>query len=741
MFGLPRFAPRKLHTLALAAALAMPVMGLAPFARAQEAAPAAPTAPAINPELKGAVENYWHYGKVARYDLAAAEAKKIVESGADPEMVLRAFEQVSTARNDNLDQWLLRWQGVEQMRETTVPVIKLVAEGYRARRSSPDFIRGQIERLNLGERPYGLAMSRLLESGELAVPFMLETLRDPGKKSLQPTIRRALRDLGQRGLNPLVAATEMQEWDTLTVVVGVLGDTGYPAVAPYIARLLESQQAPPAVKQAASEALAKLGVAPSASTKASDLYYDVGVSFYNGTCSIVADTRYPNANIWYWSQQGLERKEVPHEIYHELMAMRASEYTLKLGGAKSDDALSLWLAANFKREAELPEGAADATRPEGYPPGHYWGVSAGAKYLEAALARALGDRNAAVAFRSIRSLQEIVGQGNLASGQSQPLINAMQFADRKVRFEAAFALAAALPQQNFEGSTRVVPLLAEALAQTGQPSVLVVAPNQDQVNKLVDGLKGAGYAAAGATTAEGAASVAISLPACDVIVVSEDLGAGNVDQLFIMAGENARLAGAARLVMTKTEASIYEPRKVSETLLSTTTATEPEALKPAIEAARVKAGSLPLDDTVATDYATRAGNLMLKVGINRNPVLPLDPAKQSLLAALSDARPDIVKLSGNVLGLLNDKDAQGGLLMTASDEKTADDVKISLYKSLATNAKNYGNHLSPEQVQTLEKTVADATNLEVRAAAAEARGALNLPADQAKTLVVGQSKV
>ncbi|HMB96524.1 MAG TPA: hypothetical protein VKK61_10835 [Tepidisphaeraceae bacterium] len=130
----------------------------------------------------------------------------------------------------------------------------------------------------------------------------------------------------------------------------------------------------------------------------------------------------------------------------------------------------------------------------------------------------------------------------------------------------------------------------------------------------------------------------------------------------------------------------------------------------------------------------------MKVGISRQQVFPLSPAKQTLLSSLADARPEIVKLAGQVLGLLNDKESQGGLLVAAADDKTADEVKISLYKSLATNAKFYGNLLDAGQVQTLETTVAGATNLDVRSAAAEARGALNLPADQAKSLIVKQSK-
>ena len=210
-----------------------------------------------------------------------------------------------------------------------------------------------------------------------------------------------------------------------------------------------------------------------------------------------------------------------------------------------------------------------------------------------ALARAIRDRSSEVAFRSIRSLQDIAGQSNLFIGaSSQPLINAMQYPDRKVRFEAAFALAAALPQTTFDGQQRVVPLLAEAISQTGQPSVVVVMPTQDAVNKMLDTLKTAGFAAAGATTPAAAMSMANTLPAVDVILVSEDIGAGHVDEVFGMAADNARLAGAARLVMTKSSASVYDTRKVSDPMLETTTATDADGLKPAIESARAQSRRL-----------------------------------------------------------------------------------------------------------------------------------------------------
>jgi hypothetical protein len=83
---------------------------------------------------------------------------------------------------------------------------------------------------------------------------------------------------------------------------------------------------------------------------------------------------------------------------------------------------------------------------------------------------------------------------------------------------------------------------------------------------------------------------------------------------------------------------------------------------------------------------------------------------------------------------------QPALLQKASDDKTTDDLKIVLFKALATNARNFGKKLDDDQVGIVQKVVAAAPNVDVRTAAGEARGALDLPADQAKQLIIGQAK-
>jgi len=711
-------------------------------APASKPAALAEAATAVDPAIQSAVDDFWHYAKIARYDLANAEAAKILSHSDQAGQVLRAFEKTSADRKDDLDQWLLRWQGVNELRDSATKLITVVNAGRAERRSDLAFVEQNIERLNNGERAYGLAMIQIRQSGELAVPLLINYLRDPNKRDYHSVVRSALKDLGRVALNPLCASTEMKDADTLGMVAGVLGEIGYDASVPYLLRLAKAPDQPESVRLAATQALMHMGAGDPKEMDPASAFYDLAEKLYYDNAALTYDPRNPVAYVWYWdSQSGLTKKDVPPAIFNEIMAMRECEYALKLNAGMTK-AVSLWLASNYKREAELPEGAKDPTRAEGQPNAHYYGVAAGTQYLNQVLARALHDHNSQVAFRSVKSLEEITGESNLFSGEesSHSVTQALNYSDRLVRFEAAFSLANAMPQKNFSGATRVVPILSEAIAQTGRPTVLLLVPSQDMINTVTEALKDT-YTVAGATNADQALNESNRLPGVDVIVISEDVPQAQIDRMFMFSSQTSRLEGAAKLIITHSPASRFAASTINNPMISITQAQDAAGLKLALTDARKRAGSLTMDEKMATDYALRASDALGKLAINRTPVYDLAVAEPTLLAALDDPRADLVKACGKVLAMLNSRSSQLGLLTKAAEDKTSDELKIALYKDLAVNAKFYGNLLEAESIDKLQKVVASAANLDVRSAAAEARGALNLPAEQAKTLILQQSRM
>jgi len=723
---------------------------------AEAAQPPATSAaePEAKPTLDDLTDAFWHYGKIARYDLAADAGQKILDSGADAAAILMSFEAVTARHNDTIDTWMLRWKSlplsdavdrpsVQAMRQVTAKLDDLIGQGYATRRSDPNFIRQTIYEMSTGERAYDNNMPRLAQSGEVAVKILIDILRDPAQNQYHVTCRRILRNLGRKALNPLLAATEMRDFDTLVDVISVLGDIGYDASLPYLARLAAARNVPDGIRVAARKALLKTGLERNTAVRPSDLFFNLAEKCYYGK-SDIEPAGDKISYIWFWTDdQGLKRTEVPTPIFNDLLAMRACEYTLKLDPT-AGDAVSLWLTANTKRECDLPAGEVDLTH-QGDPDANYYNVSAGANYLNDALLRATHDRAAAVALKLCQSLRDITGRSNLSGNAITPLMDALYFPNRQVRYAAAFALAQSLPSKPFAGSDRVVPLLVEAVNQTSKPGVLVVAPaSGDSLTQgdLRDAVQGLGYPVAAAASPSDAASAAITLPTIDLIIISED---SDVRKMIDLEQQIARLQGASMLVLTHTAQSPYAVASATDLLMNAAVMPAKEALKDElkadIDAARQHSGTAIMSEKDASDDALEAASLLERIAITRGQAFNIAGAEAGLLTALSDSRPQIATAAGRVLATLNSDSAQNGLAMKANDAATPPDVRVSFYKSVAESAKHFGNRLASEQIGGVEKTVSDSKDAAIRDAAAQARGALNLPADAARTLILKQSRV
>ncbi|MCC6239953.1 MAG: HEAT repeat domain-containing protein [Phycisphaerales bacterium] len=731
------------RVVVLACAVSAAALVLSPVAWGQgTSSPAQQTAPApLDAELVRSVEQFWHFGKIANYPAAVQAGQTLVSQYSGQRVdLLRAFEQVANQRKDNIDQWMIRWQGVESMQEVTTKLYSTLEEARRDLAGDPAIIEQNIQRLAGGERPYLLAIERLRASGELAVERMITYLRDPAKEQYHPAIRRALHDLGRITLNPLLAATQMKNSDTLVAVVEVLGDLGYDAAVPYLARLVQTNENS-SVKEAASRALTRMGAGNGQDIDLAEAFYQLAEKLYYNNASITANTNLPTAIIWYWDDtKELVPVHVAPAIFSPIMAMREAEYALQ-ANPKMDKAVSLWLAANFKRETSLPAGQTDATRTQGQPDAHYYAVATGSGYTTQVLARALKDRSTRIALKAVEALKEIIGRANLlSSDEGAVLVSVMRYPDRLVRINAAQAVASALPLQTFEGIDRVIPVLAEAVTQTGKTNILVINPDESAAKALVEQLTAEGFQAVGGTSVDTAVIESSRLPAVDAILVNEKIGADQIQHLLEVSAGNPRLEATAQIVMTAGPASVYAVQAVTNPLLNVSQATTGDGLKSDITTALERAGGLQLNAQAAADLALQAASLLEQVAVSGVQTLDVSAAQATLLAALNDNRDELVKQAGRVLARINSADAQQGLLVKAVDEKTSPEVAVSLFSSLATNAKLFGSTLSNDQIQQLSNVVEKADNLEVRSAAAEARGALNLSSDQANQLILNQAR-
>jgi hypothetical protein len=296
--------------------------------------------------------------------------------------------------------------------------------------------------------------------------------------------------------------------------------------------------------------------------------------------------------------------------------MRSCEWSLK-ADAGFGQAIGLWLAAFSKAEStglDMPSyfgtGHADAS---------VYATTAGPEYLHQALARAIKDKNAHIALCMVEALATTAGEKSLLYriGPTQPLVQALSFDNKAVRYSAAIAIAAAGPKENFAESKLVVKNLIEALEQKD---------------------------------------------------------------------------------------------------------TEPNTID-------------------ANSYALRSAEIMLALAQTRNPVINLSAAQEALINATKGKRAEIQVLACRTLAYLNSPEAQRAIAAMALAEDNPKDIRLSAFYSLAVSAKINASLLDDEKIDAIYSLVGSKeSDPQLRSAAAAAYGALNLPSQKVKDLILDQAK-
>jgi hypothetical protein len=123
--------------------------------------------------------------------------------------------------------------------------------------------------------------------------------------------------------------------------------------------------------------------APAAGKKpVAEYFYQLAEKYYAGEESVRPDSRYESANVWYWQEGlGLTYKEVPSAIFLDIYAMRSARQALE-ADSNYAPAVSLWLAADLRKESRLTSESADPTLVPGQQSADAYSRAAGATATE-----------------------------------------------------------------------------------------------------------------------------------------------------------------------------------------------------------------------------------------------------------------------------------------------------------------------------------------------------------------------
>jgi HEAT repeat protein len=412
-------------------------------------------------QLEDNWSDFLHYTVLGRYDLASGFAQKIIDSNPDPLKLLKLSE-------DNPKGYAILVKvhaSNPQLAPLAAKILDIIEQGRYERRTAADIITEEIKRLSSTVRGKYTAIERLRNSGEYAIPYMLSAMADESRKDEFPNIASALSEIGRPAVRPLTASLEMDNLAVKAEVIRALGKIGYSEALGYLKYIVENDKSDE-LRGLAAESVKQIDAA-SAEKKAAELFFQTADNYYYRADSLMPVTEGNTANIWFWNKEsnGLVREAVNKTYFPELMSMRTCEWALR---ADKDfgQAISLWLASFFRIDAT------HIAYPEYFGKGHAdamtYAVTSGPEYLHEALERAIKDNDTIVAYGSVEALARNAGEKSLMYRYktSQPLIKALSYNDKAVRYTAAIAIALAEPTEKFPESEYVIKNLASAITDT-----------------------------------------------------------------------------------------------------------------------------------------------------------------------------------------------------------------------------------------------------------------------------------
>jgi CheY-like chemotaxis protein len=527
--------------------------------------------------------------------LAQGSATALIDDGkqkfleGDYEASILKFEEVMRVKPTNEEALQLRERaGIEFLVEVLSKggkfknfaewLLERAARFDDERKRNPELIKEILDDLMSDDmRRYEWALQRLaFEVGEYAAPALTKMLGDEKNRKARERAVIALSRMGSQAVLPVIEclnSSNIRQKQGAVIVLSQLKDLR--AVAD-LKRLYEDPKEAPEVKDLVSDALRNITRRdPGKLRPAREYYYNKALLYFQNHPAIVKNYD-KNWLFWKWNDEGSEitMEKVDQWLYHFRLAEEACYDALDIDYTYT----SIWPILALVSLAEY--------RDNNY---HVWvaGLISCAPALYDALDLALRSNDATVAVSVIHAIQSTAnewgipktgqrppgtpsvappsgkagakGRGRtpsrgklhpllgpagvpgakLGSRKAWPLIEALIYPDKRVRYAAAVAIVSMhnrsplLRKNTFEGQKRTVEVLVEALGESGARSILVGSPDIQTRNDLVGELTGLGFFSYGAPTPASTFKRALRFPSEDLLILDMDLA----NQLIIHASE------------------------------------------------------------------------------------------------------------------------------------------------------------------------------------------------------------
>ena len=665
------------------------------------------------------LKDFEHYTMIASPDLARSHLRRLLDSGISDEDLRELIDEAMT--DERFNQVVSRARLVEGMGDIIGELEARARVGAMNLSRDPDRIQEAIQMLGGVRRQQQFARDVLLEAGEYSVPWLLKAITDGDDTTIKLKALDTLKEIGSPAVNPLSVALGKLDPQTQTRVASILGQIGNTAAGPYLSELANDSSAPEASREAARRA------ANMVSAGASDLSQQFGSlarRYLTQTGSLV---NYPNEDtnaIWeYDSFGGLIPKPVPTEIFGDVMAMQLARKALQYNPDNAN-ALATFIAGNLKRENDLPADMTDPVYGESdYSPAFY-ALGAGPDVMQQVLAMGLDMNDAPLIRDAIGALQKTSGGSNVINtdiGRS-PLLEALQYSDRRVRYDAALALGKAMPRSNFDGDFSVVPTLAEAARAGATSYALVIADADEDRSTYASWLEAKGFEVVARVGTVGEAQTQVaSTPGIDLVVIRRD-SQGSRNAVSNLARSPKTSVAPVVVFTSQVEAQQLQRDFRDESRIQVKVAPREEsAFGSIVDESLTRASGGQMSEGDALAYSLEAIGTLDDIARANSSVFNINDAESTLIEALQAQTGNLqVKIAG-ILAFVDSDRAQRALFDAALEPG---DDQEQLLNQVAESAKRIGDRAEERHVQRLLALVQ--AGGPVGEAAARVHGALNL---------------
>lgn len=670
-----------------------------------------------------------HQVQIAKPESATQAASALVATGITPAELADLVD--SNDLGARFDRVMTRGRGLEGFAASAAQFEQMLRQGRLDLARRPERIDEAIGLLGGTLRQQMFAAERLAAADEFAMPALLKMLVT-GDSAKQIAAAKQIQAMGRFAVQPLCAALPKLDPTAQRSVADLLGAIGYPEARPYLMALASAKDTTTDVRDAANRALAKVG--GSGDTAAAS-FTVLAKRYFDGEDALIMHPGDDRANVWaYDAFGGLVATPVPTPIYFDVMGMRAAADALALDPADAK-ALALYAASDLSRGNHLAADATDPVFGGNRYSAEFFATAAGPTLGEAVLALAIDRRDTALVLDAIRALAGTGGRDVTARAGRAPLVECLQYPDRRVQVEAALAIVGSDPQQSFSGDFRVVPILASAVRDSGQKFATVVAENAEDRNAMSAALSTLGY-----TPMTGGDSFAACEPeigresGLDLLVVqgSSDFVVSN-----LAAVRASRLASAVPVLAVTDSANAPAATRAAETdrgAVVWIAGSGDETFKNAVDAVVIAQSGGEIGAEEGLDYAVRSLEALKTVGLRGRGIFKVLDAEPALLSTLASRTGGLRLLVADILAMMPTAESQRTLVAIALAGGPDEEETIELLVRAAASARSHGRMVTEEQVAELRSMVSSSTGA-LADAAGRLYGALDLPSGEVVKLI------